>query len=161
MHSVTIKISSEFPIKDTSSDGIRQLLRGIGDGRRGWAGSVEVVDHTGKCTCDGNCGCDAEPVKRLALETTPEQTFSIVDRLQALLRDRAARVEPTVRSELNSVLDLIEPVMTYSDVALVRVALQGVRHVAIAHTWGALSCELASIEESLIVVQRTLATCEV
>lgn len=58
MHAVTIKITCEYPIEDTSVSDFADLLYSIDDGQVD--GTVEVVDHTGKCPCGGRCGCDVE-----------------------------------------------------------------------------------------------------
>ncbi len=148
MHTVTIKISSEFPIEDISPAALADLFYGIDDGQD--AGSVEVVVCTDKPTEPDMTG------RPYQMETTPEQVAPIKAHLQSLLAGEALGATPVVRHEMQMAIDRIKPVMLYQEVALVRVELQESRTLAAAYGWGALACELASLEEAALAVQYTL-----
>lgn len=156
MHSVTVKITCDCSINDTSASGLSDLLYGIDDGQVD--GSVEVVDHTSKCPCGDQCDCDAEPHQTV---TTFKQIAPIKDRLSILLHEPDAIATPAVLREICWVYDRVEPVMTYEDVSQIREGLRDAWSMANVRGYVDLAVELASIDNAVLAVLDTLDTCEV
>lgn len=128
MHSVTIKISSEFPIEDTSAAGIRQLLRGIGDGQCGWAGSVEVVEGPTEVV---------------------EPSEAIRKRLLAVLGVRPKTIVPILSEKVVTMSGMILPDMSNEAIRGVRMHFQDCAEFARQYGRDDIATELECISHTL------------
>jgi hypothetical protein len=89
MHSVTIKVTSECPIKDTSVAGLTDLLCGIGAGRR----SVEVVEGPAEVIAS------IDAIKQHLMDALDSDSYWIVPALRTKVLETVAKVLPDMSNE--------------------------------------------------------------